>query len=236
MALITPIQSSDVTTRTHRSFSEFRPSGDYEQFRAQVILPEVCRDRIRREGVTAGARIRHPVTYSPNRESLDSLRQLILETQHNLPKHSARIQHPIPEGNMSARVPLDIIYPVTGHFSRKLPHCFMVEGGHFEVGSRVVLGSGGRMVRVMGVCGVGRDHYKMKVSDEDRLLDGEVRVTLLVARHPPALFKPSLLQWVVLFFRRFLKTFMEYEGVEEASSGSSLSGKFFSGSEEEGSL
>lgn len=211
-------RSSDVVEVAPHPFDKFRSSGDYEHFRAKVILPEIRRDRMRQDAFVANSLLRDPVKFKSSRRSLDSLYRTILDTEFIHPPHHRRLPYPTPEGNMSARIPLDICYPVVGNFSEKFPDCFVVTGGVFKVGSRAMLGRGGRVVRVLDVCVIGRDCFVMKVEDSGRLLEEEVPITRLVARYPPSLFRPSILQWLCMMFRRFLRTSFEDYGSSETSS------------------
>ena len=79
-----------------------------------------------------------------------------------------------------------------GFISKKHPDCFVLEGGFFEKGSEIILGSSGRMARVLGVRGLGRNYVMMRVQELGGILEGETVIQRMVVSSPPT----SL--WLVL--------------------------------------
>ena len=70
----------------------------------------------------------------------------------------------------------------------------MLEGGFFEKGSEVILGFSGRMARVLGVCGLGRNYVMMRVQELGGILEGEIIIQRMVISSPPTLLWLVLLQ------------------------------------------
>ena len=73
----------------------------------------------------------------------------------------------------------------------------MLEGGFFEKGSEVTLGSSGRMARVLGVCGLGKNYIMMKVQELGGILEGETVIQRMVVSSPPTSLWLVLLQLFV---------------------------------------
>ena len=78
----------------------------------------------------------------------------------------------------------------------------MLEGGFFKKGSEVILGSSGRMARVLGVCGLGRNYVMMRVQELGGILEGETVIQRMVVSSPPTLLWLVLLQ---IFVSRLFK-------------------------------
>ena len=73
-----------------------------------------------------------------------------------------------------------------GYFSTRQPNCFVWEEGYFEKGSQVIFGTSGRLGRILGVCGVGRNFFILRVKELGGSLDGEVAVQRMVVSFPPS--------------------------------------------------
>ena len=111
-----------------------------------------------------------------------------------------------PVEKMSSHIPLDRTLAMKGYFSTKQPNCFVWEEGYFEKGSQVIFGTSGRLGRILGVCGVGRNFFMLRVKELGGSLDGEVAVQRMVVSFPPSGdFQLSLFQRLAM---RFLKPFL----------------------------
>src|SRR6202050_2794006 len=104
------------------------------------------------------------ISTAPGHPSIEDTSQFLDETDYNngldnarnnslLPKNLPILTHPIP------------ICQLVGYISKKHPDCCVLEGGFFKKGSEVILGSSGRMARVLGVCGLGRNYVMMRVQE-----------------------------------------------------------------------
>jgi hypothetical protein len=138
------------------------------------------------------------------------------ETNHNNGIGSP----PPPAVNMSTTHPIRI-FPLDGYISKKRPDCFVWENGYFEKGAEVILGNSGRLARVMGICGLGKNYVMMRMNEMATILDGEVRICRMVVSSPPTSAWISLLQsFIVRFFKPVLKSmrdFVDEERLEGAS-------------------
>src|SRR6202453_5347369 len=98
-----------------------------------------------------------------------------------------------------------------GYISKKHPDCFVLEGGFFEKGSKVILGSSGRMARVLGVCGLGKNYVMMKVQELGGILEGETVIQRMVISSPPTSLWLVLLQvFVSRLFRPILGSMKDF--------------------------
>src|ERR1700729_4228748 len=87
---------------------------------------------------------------------------------------------------MSSHVLLDCMLAMKGYFSTRQPNCFVWEEGYFEKGSQVIFGTSGKLGRILGVCGVGRNFFMLRVKELGGFLDGEVTVQRMVVLFPPS--------------------------------------------------
>ena len=110
------------------------------------------------------------ISTAPGRSSIEDIFQFLDETDYNhgldhahnnslLPEHLPILTHPIS------------ICPLVGYISKKHLDHFVLEGRFFEKGSEVILGSSGRMARVLGVCGLGKNYVMMKVQELGGILE-----------------------------------------------------------------
>ena len=65
---------------------------------------------------------------------------------------------------------MDPHYFLEGYVSLKRLDCFVWEGGFFEEGSSIILGSDARLAKVMGVVGVGQNYFMIGLKDSGRAL------------------------------------------------------------------
>jgi hypothetical protein len=66
--------------------------------------------------------------------------------------------------------------------------CFVWEGGFFEEGSSIILGNNARLVKVLGVAGVGQNYFMMGLKDSGRALEGEMTLRRMVVSIEPSHF------------------------------------------------
>ena len=71
------------------------------------------------------------------------------------------------------------------YFGTKWLNCFVWEEGYFEKGSQVIFGTSGRLGRILGVCGVGRNFFMLRVKELGGFLNGEVVIQRMVVLSPP---------------------------------------------------
>src|ERR1700683_4295743 len=81
----------------------------------------------------------------------------------------------------------------------------------FKKGSEVILGSSGRMARVLGVCGLGRNYVMMRVQELGGILEGETVIQRMVVSSPPTLLWLVLLQvFVSRLFKPILGLMLDF--------------------------
>jgi len=62
-------------------------------------------------------------------------------------------------------------------------------------------------VKVLGVCGVGRNHFKMRVEELGDILEGEVAIHQMIVLFIPTMFQLSFLQCIKhCVFGQFLRS------------------------------
>ena len=87
----------------------------------------------------------------------------------------------------------------------------MLKGGFFEKGSEIILGSSGRMARVLGVRGLGRNYVMMRVQELGGILEGETVIQRMVVSSPPTSLWLVLLQiFVSCLFKPILGLMMDF--------------------------
>jgi hypothetical protein len=103
-----------------------------------------------------------------------------------------------------------------GYFSTRQPNCFVWEEGYFEKGSQVIFGISGKLGRILGVCGVGRNFFMLRVKELGGFLDGEVAIQRMVVSFPPTRdFQLSLLQhFAMCFLKPFLGSMADFVDLE----------------------
>jgi len=180
---------------------------DYPQFESAVIQPFLCAAQTR---ATLFSETDLDISTAPGRPSIEDIFQFLDETDYNhgldhahnnslLPDNLPILPHPIP------------ICPLVGYISKKHLDCFVLEGGFFKKGSEVILGSSGRMARVLGVCGLGRNYVMMRVQELGGILEGETVIQSMVISSPPTLLWLVLLQiFVSRLFKPILGSMMDF--------------------------
>ena len=103
-----------------------------------------------------------------------------------------------------------------GYISEKHPDCFVLEEGFFEKGLEVILGSSGRRVRILGVCGLGKNYVMMRVIELGGILQGEVTIRrMAVSSHPSSVWIATL-HWIVSrLFKPVLGSMLDFADEEK---------------------
>ena len=105
---------------------------------------------------------------------------------------------------------------IGGVYQRKAPRLLVLEEGSFEKGLEVILGSSGRRVRILGVCGLGRNYVMMRVIELGGILEGEVMIRrMAVSSHPSSLWLATL-HWIVSqLFKPVLGSMLDFADEEK---------------------
>ena len=180
-------------------------SKDYALFEAEKIRPFMCAAR-NRAALFKESQL--PLVVSSGCPSIDNILNFLKETDYHNSLHSTNIPLPC---SSSTVAPVDPHYFLEGYVSSKRLDCFVWEGGFFEEGSSVILGSDARLAKVMGVVGVGRNYFMMGLKDSGRALEGEVTLRRMVVSIEPSHFRLSLFQRFQLYFlKRFLGSMLNF--------------------------
>jgi hypothetical protein len=104
---------------------------------------------------------------------------------------------------------------VKGYFSAKQPKCFVWEECYFEKGLQVIFGTSRRLGQILGVCGVGRNFFMLRVKELEGSLDGEVAIQRMVVSSPTGDFWLSLLQcFAMCFLKPLLESMADFVDLE----------------------
>src|SRR5882724_3650994 len=190
-------------SNTAHPLESFCSSMDYQHFESSVIRPFLLQAKLH-----DSVNILHCTSLSfapaPGHPSLDGLIKLLSETDYN--NTTSTIPFPAPSHSdvSSTRV--------EGYFSRAHPDYFVWESGYFEKGSIVFLGGSSRLVKILRVCGVGRNFFKMSVKELGDVLEGESTVQQMIVSFAPTIsfhltFIQHIKQW---FLGRFLKLMRDF--------------------------
>ena len=176
----------------------FQYSNDYPQFEVSVIRPFLHAAQARSTLFSDT-----PLEFSaaPGRLSIEDIFHFLDETDHNHGLNYTRNNPSLPENHPITTHPIPIC-PLAGYISKRHPDCFVLEGGFFEKGSEVIFGSSGRLAKVLGVCGLGRNYVMMRVQELGGILEGETAIQRMVVSSPPTSLWLVLLQ---LFVSRLFK-------------------------------
>src|SRR6202046_719117 len=181
-------------------------SYEYALFESKIIHPSIRAAQSHAQIFNNSALPDLPIVFTPGRQSIADLQHFLVDTDYNRPLHNLHFPLLDPVAKMSSHIPLDRMLPVKGDFSTKQPNCFVWEEGYFEKGSQVIFGTSGRLGRVLGVCGVGRNLFMLRVKELGGSLDGEVVIQrMVVSFSPTGDFRLSLFQ---RFAMHFLKPFL----------------------------
>ena len=75
----------------------------------------------------------------------------------------------------------------------------------------VLLGGSSKLVKVLGVCRVGRNYFKMRVEELGDILEGEIAVHQMIVLFALTMFRLSLLQCIKqCVFGQFLKSMRDF--------------------------
>src|ERR1700685_1497654 len=86
----------------------------------------------------------------------------------------------------------------------------------FEKGLEVILGSSGRRVRILGVCGLGRNYVMMKVIELGGILQGEVSIQRMAVSSRPSSVWIATLHWIVSrLFKPVLGSMLDFADEEK---------------------
>lgn len=182
----------------------YRPSMDYQEFEATVIRPFCLGTKAR---AALGNNLRISLTFAPGSPSFDECRQFFSETDHNHPSPST----PLPPVPRADDIPSKPLCPLRGYFSPRRANYFIWESGYFEQGSTVTLGSSGRLAKVLGVGGVGRNFFVMRLEDLENPGAGKDPVRKMIVSFNPVGIRLSLYQrFKMHFFRPFLKSMRDF--------------------------
>jgi hypothetical protein len=183
----------------------YRASKDYALFEAEKIRPFM---RAAHDRASLFKESRLPLVVASGRPSIDNILNFLKETDYHNSLRSTNT--PLPHSS-SKVAPVDPHYFLEGYISSKRLDCFVWEGGFFEEGSSVILGSDARLAKVMGVVGVGRNYFMMGLKDSGRALEGELTLRRMVVSIEPSHFRLSLFQRFQLhFLKRFLGSMLNF--------------------------
>jgi len=177
----------------------YRASKDYTLFEAEEIHPFMCTAH---NQAALFKESRLPLVVSSGQPSIDNILNFLKETNYHNSLCSTNIPLPHPSSKVA---PVDPHYFLEGYVSSKQLDCFVWEGGSFEEGSSIILGNNARLVKVMGVVGVGQNHFMMGLKDSGRALEGEMTLRRMVVSIELSHFQLSLFQHFQL---HFLKCFL----------------------------
>jgi hypothetical protein len=196
-----PFPTEDICSsqeNTHNSSAKPHPYetsdsfASYREFELKVINPAICAAR---ECERLFFKSEDPpilAIQAPLRPSLEDFHNTILATDYN--RTSVQLmpsQHYPVIPRQSAGIP--ILAFILGQFSSFHPDTFLaVEGRSVKVGDQVLLGEGFRGVKVGGVCEVGKNFVRYRVSEVDGHLESQTAVRYLVI--PMGHFHPVYLR------------------------------------------
>src|SRR6266436_1398963 len=200
MSSATIINNSE--SNTAHPLKSFCSSMDYQHFESSVIQPFLLQAKL-----CDSANIHHHTSLSfapaPGHPSLDGLIKLLSETDYNQNTPSKPLPS-LPQSDVSSS-------QVEGYSSQIRPDYFVWEYGHFEEGSIILLGGSSRLVKVLGVCRVGRNYFKMRLEELGGILEGEVAIRRMIVSFSPTMFQLSILQRIKQrIFGRFLKSMRDF--------------------------
>jgi hypothetical protein len=214
-------------------FETFHFSEDYEAFWREVILPEICGSHEHQYIYYSDKpALPLPVSFAPSQPSIESVYNLILDTDINSPNRIPFHHYINYPPRQSASILIAWHLTAHGYFSPNIPECFISDDNvAYQKGDIVALGSDAHQKVVMeGVMEVGRYFILYEVKEVGSFPIGHIWATQLVTRlnsHPTVLLCLLALILMVLFpcFFRSSAVFGEPGEVskEEGSSQSQLS-------------
>jgi len=210
LSISLPFLAMSSATITNKSESNaahplesFHSSMDYQHFESSVIWPFLLQAKLC-ESVNIHHRTSLSFAPTPGCPSLDGLITLLSETDYN--NTTSTIPFPAPSCSdvSSARV--------EGYFSQAHPDYFVWESGYFEEGSVMFLGGSSCLVKILRVCGVGQNFFKMSVKELGDVLEGETTVQRMIVSFAPIIsFHLTFIQCIKQqFLGRFLKSMRDF--------------------------
>jgi len=165
MSSATIINNSE--SNTAHPLESFHSSMDYQHFESSVIQLFLLQAKL-----CDSVNVHHCTSLSfapaPGHPSLDGLIKLLSETDYNNTTSTTPLPAPSHSDVSSTRV--------EGYFSRACPDYFIWESGYFEEGSVVFLGGSSHLEKILRVCGVGWNFFKMSVKELGDALEGETTI------------------------------------------------------------
>jgi hypothetical protein len=144
---------------------------------------------------------------TPGCPSLDGLIKLLSETDYNNTTSTEPLSAPSHFDVSSARV--------EGYFSWAHPNYFIWESGYFEEGLVMLLDGSSHLVKILRVCGVGQNFFKMKELGD--ALEGETTTWWMIILFVPTTsfhltFFQCIKQWFLGCFLKSMRDFAESIG------------------------
>jgi hypothetical protein len=165
-------------------FETFRFSDDYEAFWRQVILPTICGSHDH-QYIYYSNKPALPllVSFAPSWPSIESVYNLILDTDINSPNRIPFHHYIDYPPRQSASILIAQHLTAHGYFSPNIPECFILDDNvAYQKGDIVALGSDARWKVVMeGVMEVGRYFILYEVKEVGSFPIGHIWTTQLVA-------------------------------------------------------
>ena len=107
-------------------FETFDPAEDYESFRRHIILLIICNSHDNQSiHYTQKPTFPPPIVFAPDRCSLESVYQLILDTDINLTNFTPFVHYGGYPPCQSASIPIPRRFSAHGYFSPNIPGCFV---------------------------------------------------------------------------------------------------------------
>jgi hypothetical protein len=190
----------------------FRNSTDYRQFESTVIRP-FLREARGRAIIYADSQL--GISTAPGRPSIEDIYRFLTETDYN--RNSQLLSDKSTSSKDTSVSTCPVSTPrLVGYISEKHPDCFVLEEGFFEKGLEVILGSSGRRVRILGVCGLGRNYVMMKVIELGGILQGEVSIQRMAVSSRPSSVWIATLHWIVSrLFKPVLGSMLDFADEEK---------------------
>ena len=123
-------------------FETFDPAEDYESFRRHIILPIIHKSHDNQSiHYTQKPTLPLPVVFAPDQHSIESVYQLILDTDVNLTNITPFVHHVGYPPCQSACIPITQCLTSHGYLSPNIPGCLILNNKEaFLKGDIVVLG------------------------------------------------------------------------------------------------
>ena len=212
-------------------FETFDPTEDYESFRRHIILP-IIRESHDYQSIhyTKKPTLPPPVVFAPDRCSIESVYQLILDTDVNLTNITPFVHYVGYPPRQSASIPIAQRLTSHGYLSPNIPGCFISNNKEaFLKGDIVVLGLDTcRKVVMEGIIEVGRHFILYEVREVGSIPTGGVQITQLVAplNSHLSVFLRFLLLILMAFFPCFFRSSAVFGKIDRASGRDEVQSRF----------